>query len=418
MLGSQRALNLPGPTSQLFMQAFGAPDAEKIQPTWLNTTVAYSGSGVVFGVIAARMNLFTEAEFKFQRLADKSIYGSQALRLLEEPWPGGTSGELLARMEQDTSLAGNAFIRRVSPTRLERLRPDWVTIVSTVTDEPYGGTQVREVVGYLYAPPATEDREPDFYSVSEVTHWSPVPDPLASFRGMSWLTPVLREADADMQMTDYKRAYLGNAATPNMLIRYADKVGTTRLEILRERLHARHGGVDNAFKTLILDEGADVTLLGHNMEQMTFTAVQAAGEGRIASAGGVPPVVAGLKEGLDAANYAMFEAALKSFANGTMRPHWRSACAALAKLVDVPEDSRLWFDEAGIAALRQGEKEQADTSLVWSQAAETLIRAGFTPQSVTLALTANDMTLLVHTGLVSVQMQTPGTTPGPKEGTP
>jgi hypothetical protein len=32
-----------------------------------------------------------------------------------------------------------------------------------------------------------------------VAHWSPIPDPLANFRGMSWLTPVLREIDADQR---------------------------------------------------------------------------------------------------------------------------------------------------------------------------------------------------------------------------
>ena len=45
------------------------------------------------------------------------------LRVLEEPWPGGTSGELLARMEQDVSWAGNAYIWDAGD-RLVRWRPD------------------------------------------------------------------------------------------------------------------------------------------------------------------------------------------------------------------------------------------------------------------------------------------------------
>ena len=67
--------------------------------------------GVVFGVILARLSLFSEAEFKFQRKADKSLYGTEALAILEDPWPNGSTGELLARMEQDVSMAGNAYIR-------------------------------------------------------------------------------------------------------------------------------------------------------------------------------------------------------------------------------------------------------------------------------------------------------------------
>jgi hypothetical protein len=98
---------------------------------------AYANSGVVFGVILARLMLFSEAEFKFQRLADKSLFGN---RICEAgaPVAGGTTGELLARMEQDVSLAGNAYIRDAG-TQLERLRPDWVTIVSEVVYDPEDG---------------------------------------------------------------------------------------------------------------------------------------------------------------------------------------------------------------------------------------------------------------------------------------
>jgi hypothetical protein len=92
--------------------------------------LAYQNSGVVFGVVLARLSLFSEAEFKYQDLKDKHLFGTPDLSILETPWPGATTGDLLARMEQDVSLAGNAFIRRVDDTQLERLRPEWVTIVS------------------------------------------------------------------------------------------------------------------------------------------------------------------------------------------------------------------------------------------------------------------------------------------------
>lgn len=398
--------------ASVLMTSFGSPDNERIVPSFHNAQTAYSNSGVVFGVILARIMLFSEAEFKFQRLNDKSLFGTPALDRLEMPWPGATSGELLARMEQDVSLAGNSYIRDAG-TQLERLRPDWTTIVSEVVRDEISDTEIRRVVGYFYDPPASENRSPDFYPVDEVAHWSPIPDPAASFRGMSWLTPVLREVDADQSMTDYKRAYLTNAATPNLLIKYSQKVGPDKIDRLRDQVEARHGGVNNAFRTMILDEGADTTILGHSFEQMSFAAVQAAGENRIAVAAGVPGIVAGLKEGLAAATYSNYEQAMRRFADLYGRPHWRSACGALAKLVDVPSDARLWYDTSGIAALRQGDKERADTMQVLAQAAQALITAGYTAESIALALSSGDITLLKHSGLVSVQMQAPGTTPSP-----
>jgi phage portal protein BeeE len=399
-------MDMPG--ASVLMSAFGQPDNERILPGFYNAAQAYGSSAVVFGVILTRLQTFSEAEFKFQRLADKSLFGNADLAKLEDPWPGGSTGELLARMEQDVSLAGNAYIRDTG-SQLERLRPDWVTICSEIVIDPKTDTEVRQVIGYQYCPPSSEHREDAFYPVEEVAHWSPIPDPLASFRGMSWLTPVLREVDADAQMVDYKRAYLTNAATPNMIIKYTAKVGDEKLGRLREQITARHGGVGNAFRTLILDEGADVTPVGSSFEAMTFTAVQAAGENRIAVAAGVPAIVVGLKEGLDAAGWSVYTNAMRRFIDVTMRPNWRTACAALAKLVNVPPDAKLWFDTSNISALQEGEKERADTMQVIATAASTFITAGYTPDSILAALAASDVTLLQHSGLVSVQLQAPGT---------
>lgn len=388
----------------VLMTSFGSPDNERIQPTFVHAREAYANSGVVFGLIARRAALFSEAEFKFQRLSDQSLFGSPALLPLEKPWPNGTTGELLVRMEQDVSLAGNAYIRDAG-THLERLRPDWTNIVSKVIIDPITDTEVREVIGYWYDPLGDVDRDATFYPVDEVAHWSPMPDPMANFRGMSWMTPVLRDIDADARMTDYKRAFLDNAATPNLMIKYAAKLAPGKINELAAQVQARHGGVGNSFKTMILDEGADTSVLGANFEQMLFTEVEAAGENRIAIASGVPAIVAGLQAGLDSTGLAYYDSAVRAFADLTMRPNWRTACACLSKLVQVPDGARLWFDVSGIAALRQGEKEKADTMAVLATAAQQLVMAGYTPESITLSLSAGDVTLLKHSGLVSVQMQ-------------
>lgn len=385
---------------------FGQPDAEKIQPVWANALSAYASSSPVWGVEQARLGLFTEAEFKYQRQSDKGIFGDQSLGLLEKPWPNGSTADLLGMMLLHADLGGNAYVHRISPTRLEMLRPDCVTIVSEIKVDPVTYKEYREVIGFLFEPPVMDERRPDFYPVEDVAHWAPNPDPSANYRGMSWLTPVLREVDADLQLTDYQRAYLQNAATPNLLVKWKDKVSPKSLEILRQRFEARHGGVDNAFRTIVLDEGADVTLLGSNFKDMMITAVQSASENRIAVAGQVPAIVAGLKEGLAEGNYNVYDAALRAFANGTMRRLWRSAFQTLDKLVEVPTGARLWFDEAGVAALRQGEKEQADTMFVLAQAYQALVVAGVDSETAKSALSSGDITLIKAVpGFVSVQMQ-------------
>src|SRR5262249_21224093 len=203
--------------------------------------------------------------------------------------------ELLAGMEQEGWWAGNAFIWDAGD-QLVRWRPDWVTIVSQITRGPQG--PYRELVGFHYEPPQQAQPmygPPQDATASEVVHWAPVPDPCASFRGMSWLTPVLRDSQADTAMNTYKIKYLEHAATPNLIIKYAQKLQPGTIHSLRERLTARAGGVDNAYKTLILDQGADLTPVGNSLQEMDFSGVQQAGADRILAASGVPAVLVGLE---------------------------------------------------------------------------------------------------------------------------
>lgn len=396
-----------------YLYTYGAPNTEKAVSTFDSlANVAYAGNGVVFGVIHARLKLFSEARFKYRNLKDKRLFGDPSLRKLEQPWPGATTGELLARMEQDASLYGNAYVRDAGD-RLERLRPDWVTIVSEIKTDEFG-EQVREVVGYLYEPIGDQDRDVAFYPVEEVAHWSPIPDPMANFRGMSWLTPVIREINADIAMTEHRYAYYQNAATPNMIIKYPQELTPEQVDRISKTVKARHAGSENAYKTMVLDLGADPMVVGDQISD-ALSKVQAAGENRIAVAGGVPAIVVGLKEGLAAATLANYDSAVKSFADLTMRPNWRSVCASLSKLVDVPEGAELWYDTSDIIALQEGEQAQAETFAVDAQTASTLITAGYTAESVATAIKARDMSLLKHTGRFSVQLLPPGANESPKE---
>lgn len=391
--------------------SYGTPNAEKVTPGFEQfAALAYAGNAVVFGIIHRRMQLFSEATFKWRQLSDKKLFGNADLAKLEVPWPNGTAGELLSRMEQDVSLAGNAFIRDCGD-RLERLRPDLVTIVSVISDDSYGN-QVREVIGYIYDPTMIDqDRSVEYYPVDQVAHWSPTPDPLANFRGMSWLTPVLREINADTAMTEHRDAYFRNAATPNLILKYATKLSPEQKQKIADSAAARHGGPANAFRTMVLDEGADPQVVGSNLNDAALASVQAAGENRIAVAGGVSAIVVGLKEGLDASTLANYDAAVRFTVDWTFRPNWRTACAALQKLVTVPPGAQLWFDTSDIAALQAGEQEKATTFATDAATADGLIQSGWTPESVKTALGARDMSLLIHTGLYSVQLQPAGSAP-------
>jgi phage portal protein BeeE len=387
----------------MFQTLYGTPNMEKILPTFEQfSRQGYSGNGVIFGLANKRLHLFSEARFCFRNLEDGKLDRTHPAlaKLNDNPW-------LKPRMEQDGSLAGNCYIRDCGDDELERLRPDWVTIVSSVEEDAFG-REIRRVIGYAYEPLTDPERRVEFYTADEVAHYAPLPDPLANWRGVSWLTPVVKEINADTAMSEHAYSYFMNAATPNLIIKYAQKLGDTSVKRISDMIRSRHTGSENAFSTLLLDMGADPMIVGSQLTDVSFTALQAAGENRIAVAAGVPAIVAGLKEGLAASTLANYREALESFADLTMRPLWRAACASLARIVEVPQGWELWYDTTDVSALQQGEKETADTLQVQAATVSSLISAGYEPESVIRAVVSGDLTLLKHTGLYSVQLRPPG----------
>jgi hypothetical protein len=111
---------------------------------------------------------------------------------------------------------------------------------------------------------------------------------------------------------------------------------------------------------------------------------------------------------LNAGNY---NAARRSTADTCFRPMWRNLCGSLEAIVPPPSGAELWYDEADIPFLREDAEAAAKIEQVKAETITKLVREGFTAVSAMAAVTAQDMTLLKHTGLVSVQLQPPGAEP-------
>jgi hypothetical protein len=81
---------------------------------------AYETVGPVAAVMAVRLHVFSEVTFRWQRLATDGrpggFFGSAELSLLERPWQGASTPDLLNSMELDGSLAGNCYLIRERAT--------------------------------------------------------------------------------------------------------------------------------------------------------------------------------------------------------------------------------------------------------------------------------------------------------------
>jgi phage portal protein BeeE len=365
----------------------------------------YLGNGPIGALINVRMAAFTEARFVFERKASGDVVDDHPrLRILERPWPNGTTADLLAFMELDVSLAGNSYVWRTSD-ELQRLRPDLVDILWGYRRD---GTVALE--GYVWWKDGRHRPTAIGLGVDEVAHYKLTPHPFAQFAGSSWIQSVAREVDADARMNIHKDRYYHNAATPNLAIVTESQLSSDQKVALRDMLERRFTGVENAYKTIVLEGGADIKTLAHTMEQQTFTAVQAAGETRLAAAAGVPPVVVGFVQGIQSATYSNYSQAMRRFADLTVRPMWRQAVGALASIVAAPNGSKLWYDTRDVGFLQQDGLDAAQIKSADASTLETLIRSGFEPVSAIEAIQTGRWEQLTHTGLVSVQLQPPGVT--------
>jgi hypothetical protein len=377
---------------------------------------AYKNNGVVFACMLTRQMLFSEARFQFRQRSQGrpgDLFGTPALAPLEKPWRNGTTGDLLGRAMQDIDLAGNFYAYR-DQGRIIRMRPDWVTIImgSNTRRDAQAGDLDAEVIGYVYEPGGPgSGRKPVGLLPESVAHFAPTPDPTASYRGMSWLTPLIQDITADASAMRHKQKFFENGATGNMVVSLDPAVSVDAFEKFKTLFEGHHRGVENAYETIFLGGGADVKVVGSDLKQVDFAVTQAHGELRIAAVAGAGlNLILGLGGPPTYANFAEAKTALASI---TLRPLWRDFANSIASIIDVPAGAELWYDDRDIPFLAEDIKQAAEVQQLEAVTMRELINAGFDPQSVTDAVMSGDFKRLKHTGLVSVQLQAPGATPQP-----
>lgn len=385
---------------------------------------AVQGCPPAFAAQMVRALVLSQARFTFRNppwhpRTPRKTFGNSDLQVLERPWKNATTGELVARMEWHAGLAGNSFVFQ-RPDRLRVLRPDWTAILygSQLEPDNPGHALDGDLLGYVYwngGPGGPFGYKPSFLLPDEVAHWSPIPDPLNAGIGMSWLTPAIRDLQGDRLAAEHKIRFFENGATPNLVVKGITASTKEKFDEIVDMMEEKHAGVANAYRTLYLTAGADATVVGSDLSQIDFKSTVGQGETRISVLSRVPASLLGISEGLagSSLNAGNFSAARRSFGDTFVFPELQDLSAALAPLVKVPNDAELWFDTADIGLLREDAKDAADISQVKAIAIRQLIEAGCDPASAIATVAPEWGQSLKHTGLVSVQLQPPGTQAAP-----
>lgn len=378
----------------------------------------------VFSVEDTRLRVFSEARFAWMRRDQgraQGLFTDRALAPLERPWPGGTTQDLLQQLLLSADLGGTGFVTRNQRGDLRILRPDWMTIVrgSNAADPEADPDGIdATLVGFIYKPGGPmSDAPAEPLGPDEVAVFAPTPDPLNMFKGVSWLTPLIDEVAADNRAGEHKLRFFENGATPNMIVTLDASVTPEQFGEFKEKMESQHAGAHNAYKTLYLGGGADATVVGTNLGDLDFTALEGHAETRIANAAGIHPVVVGLKESMQGSslNAGNYNSARRNTAEATFHPLWKKAGASLERIVPRQagqnnQGAELVADTRDIPFLREDSEQVAEMQSKKAATINSLIQNGFNADDAIRAVMAEDFNQLVgtHTGLVSVQLQRPG----------
>jgi hypothetical protein len=395
----------------------------------------FKANPIVFACEMARVSLFMQARFMWQRLnsgVPGDLFSSPELRSLDRPWPKATTSDLLARMLLYADFGGNSFVVR-RPGAMRPLRPDWTTVVlgSDADPEAAAWDVDADMLGIAYWPGGPEHAEtPQLFLAEEFAHFAPTPDPLApGGLGMPWVESIVREVMGDAAATEHKLSFFRNGATPNMVVTVDKAYSDPQISALRTQIQERHEGAANAYRSLVLRGAVEkVDVVGKDLQQLDFKEVQGAGETRIAAAARVPVTVIGFSEGLKGSslNQGNYESAFRRFADLMARPAWQNAAGSLETLLTLPTTGsgggspcQLWYDDRHIPALKDDIKAAAEVRALDATAMRTLADGGWEPDAVIAAITSGDLKNLKghHTGTRPVQ-QAAGSGPDPAAADP
>jgi HK97 family phage portal protein len=261
-------------------------------------TEGYGKSSLLFSCIAEKATSFAALEAQVVR-ANGQVAGRHRLaQLLADPNPyqdGQDFGELLMSQYE---AAGNAFVakRRVSGNaarrrewgtfpvqELELIRPDYVQI------EP-GPTRDRDLFVVRVA-----GEEKERIPREDMIH---IHEPLLinDFYGESKLSRLTREADIDLQMSDFELSFFRNAGVPMGLLQVKGSVNEEERKAIKSKFRSAYNGLKHWFDLLVLNsDQATYTPMGLKQDEMEMDSTRFHVESRVCSVFGVPGIIVGAR---------------------------------------------------------------------------------------------------------------------------
>lgn len=280
-------------------------------------------------------------------------------RLAARPNSVQTGIELCQLLTCYYNIAGNAYCvvdRKGQQIKgLYSVRPDRVYIVP----EERGG------ITFWYQPEgvsASDTRSMVPILMEDMLHLKmPNPrDPLEGFGyGLSPLRPAGRSIDVHNEVTDYLKLFFEHAGVPPGQIVFEELVGEDYLESVKERWMEKHGGVTHWPEPAVFEAGGKYEPVALPFDKMGFAEIDQRTETLILGPLGVPPILTGMRSGLERSTFSNYEEARKACWEDTLEPELTQFGGEFVRVR--MGDAWLGFDLSSVPALVERNRMRAET---------------------------------------------------------
>lgn len=223
---------------------------------------------------------------------------------------------------------------------------------------PTSWVQPAENGGYTVYQGASRPRQ--FVPVSDMVV-SLLPDPTHPRRGLSPLRAALKDVQIDDERADYTMEMMVNTPSPGLIFSQPENWDDEQKQQIRATLM---GGLGRGQRgRAVFMSGSDVDLqVPAPMKDMDWKGLANLGESRVCAALGVPPILVGLRVGLDSATYSNYEVAEKAFYRGTMSALWTRLDGAFTRgfIASEPGEEDSGLEVYCDTTLVRGLREEAD----------------------------------------------------------
>ena len=240
--------------------------------------------------------------------------------------------DLLDTIQSHKKLSGDAFWLKLRTnnvvTSLRHLPPDKVelNLKSPTEKDP------TVIEGYLYKDTIDGKAIKIVYSPQDIIHIKK-PNPNNEFRGLGAVEALSETIDLDNLTTETTRRFFMNGSITNFVLSTDSKVTDEQLKRLRAEMRSSYGGVNNAYKAMILGGGLKPVDISYTNKEMEMLGQLEWYRDKIMYGFGNTKASLGM---VDDVNRASHEGSVTEWQRNTVRPDMEAIVDAL-NLYLVPE---------------------------------------------------------------------------------